>query len=665
MTPAMTQAQTLAELITNNRSVKRTISYLETENAERVVTYGELYERALGILFHLQKLGARPGDKLIIYLSNNEQFLDAFWAGMIGGIVPVPVALGISDEHKHKLLRIAKKLGKPFIYTDRKTLERIGAFAGGAGEQTTFDELAARAFYAEQVDDISKAGRIHPVKPDDTAFIQFSSGSTSEPKGIVLTHRNILTNARGAGEASEWNEGDINLTWMPLTHDMGLIGMHIMMFAHRMQLNVMPTELFIRRPLLWMTFASRKGVTITSSPNFGYRHYLKVLGDRGIGELDLSRLRLIYNGAEPISVELAEEFMTRLAPAKLRREAMYPVYGLAEATLVVSFPQPPGQPYEFISVNRHELAVGRKPSPLLKEHADALSIMAVGQPIPYSFVRIAGDDDLEVPEGHIGHVLISGDNVTKGYFENPDANAKGFTAPDSNGVRWLRTGDLGLMNGGKLHITGRAKEIIFVNGQNYYPHDIESVAIRAEGMELGKVVAAGVRAKGASTDDLILFVLHRMDMKEFLPIASMLTRLVNEHTGLEVAHVVPVKRIPKTTSGKIQRHLLEEDYANGVYSAELAELDGLRAQLEAAGGAKVTSTEIERRVKDICDAALERNIDVNDNLFEIGASSLKLIEIHEQVDRIYPGMVDLTELFDFPTIAELSRHLEGKLAATV
>jgi acyl-CoA synthetase (AMP-forming)/AMP-acid ligase II/aryl carrier-like protein len=356
--------------------------------------------------------------------------------------------------------------------------------------------------------------------------------------------------------------------------------------------------------------------------------------------------------------------MTRLAPAKLRRTAMYPVYGLAEATLVVSFPQPPGEMYEYVSVDRHELNVGKPPAPLPKEHPDALSIMAVGQPVPYSKVRIASDDDRELPENHIGHILISGDNVTKGYFENPEANARGFTAPDSNNIRWLRTGDLGMLRRGKLFITGRAKEIIFVNGQNYYPHDIESIAIRAEGLELGKVVAAGVRPKGASTDDLILFVLHRMDMKEFMPVAAQVTRLVNEHTGLEVAHVVPVKRVPKTTSGKIQRHLLEEDYVNGVYAAELKELAELRAAAEAAGGTKVTSNEIERQIKDICDAALERNIDVNDNLFEIGASSLKLIEIHEQIDRVYPGMVDLTELFDFPTIAELSRHLEGKLAAT-
>src|SRR3569832_36096 len=179
----MTLAETLAELLTNNLTVKRSVTYLEGESAARVVTYADLYERALGILHHLQKLGARPGDKLIIYLANNEQFLDAFWAAVLGGIVPVPVALGISDEHKHKLLRIARKLGKPFIYTDKKTLDRIGAFAGGAGEQDTFDSLASRSFFAEQVTDISRAGQVHASKPDDMAFIQFSSGSTSEPKG--------------------------------------------------------------------------------------------------------------------------------------------------------------------------------------------------------------------------------------------------------------------------------------------------------------------------------------------------------------------------------------------------------------------------------------------------------------------------------------------------
>ncbi len=218
------------------------------------------------------------------------------------------------------------------------------------------------------------------------------------------------------------------------------------------------------------------------------------------------------------------------------------------------------------------------------------------------------------------------------------------------------------MQDGELYITGRAKEIIFVNGQNYYPHDLESIAQRAEGLELGKVVAAGVRPKGAQTEHLVMFVLHRGGIQEFAPVATQVTRLINEQTGLEVAEVIPVKRIPKTTSGKIQRHLLEESYVDGEFDVELVELRALRSSQPAPEVA--TRSVLEDKLKSICDAALPgKRIDIHDNLFELGASSLKLIEIHENIDREYPGQVDLTELFDFPTIAELAHHLEGKLAA--
>ena len=261
---------------------------------------------------------------------------------MLGGIIPVPVALGISDEHRHKLLRIARKLGKPFIYTERRSLERIGAFAAQVGESETFEGLRSRAFLVDDLSDISRAGQVHQSRPDDVAFIQFSSGSTSEPKGVVLTHGNVIANVRGVIEAAQITEDDVSLSWMPLTHDMGLIGFHLIMFDSRVHAHLMPTELFIRRPLLWLTLASRIRATILCSPNFGYKHYLKVLGDRPVEGLDLSSVRLIFNGAEPISVELCEEFLTRLAPARLPRNSMYPVYGLAEASLAVSFP-PPGR----------------------------------------------------------------------------------------------------------------------------------------------------------------------------------------------------------------------------------------------------------------------------------------------------------------------------------
>jgi acyl-CoA synthetase (AMP-forming)/AMP-acid ligase II/acyl carrier protein len=647
---------TLTEVIERNRNFARNLTYLESESEARDVSFAELYERALGILYHLQKLGARRGDKLILFLANNEQFIDVFWAAILGGIVPVPVALGISDEHRHKLLRIARRLGAPFIYTERRSLERVGAFAASSGENEVFEALRKRAFLVDDLDDISRAGSIQRVSTNDTAFIQFSSGSTSEPKGVVLTHGNILANYYGSTEVGHFGEQDITLSWMPLTHDMGLIGFHLVMFASRAHAHFMPTELFIRRPLLWLTLASRVRATILCSPNFGYKHYLKVLGDRSVEGLDLSAVRLIFNGAEPISVELCDEFLTRLAPAKLARNAMFPVYGLAEATLAVSFP-PVGRPLRTLTLNRHRMNAGDPVEVVSDSDRDGVRLVSEGSAIPYCRVRIADDEDRELPPDRIGHVHISGDNVTRGYHEDPQANAATFTADG-----WLRTGDLGLMHGSELHISGRAKEIIFVNGQNYYPHDLEAIGQRAPGLELGKVVAAGVRARGADTEQLVVFVLHRGSMEDFLPLATQVARLINEQTGLEVAQVVPVKRIPKTTSGKIQRHLLEESYVDGEFDAELAQLAALRA---AQRGPEVGSrTEIEEKLKSICDAALEgKRVDIHDNLFEVGASSLKLIEIHELIDREYPGKVELTELFDFPTIAELALHLQGKLAA--
>jgi acyl-CoA synthetase (AMP-forming)/AMP-acid ligase II len=652
----MLKAKTLTELFDANRSAAGTITYLEGENDSRDVTYAELHERALGILYHLQRIGARRGDKLILFIGNNEQFIDAFWAAIIGGIIPVPIALGISDEHRHKLLRVARKLGAPFIYTERRSLDRIGAFAEQVGETEVFKGLRSRAFLVDDLDDISRAGKPYEAKPDDVAFIQFSSGSTSEPKGVVLTHSNVIANCDGVSQAAKLTEDDISMSWMPLTHDMGLIGFHIIMFSKRVHAHLMPTELFVRRPLLWLTLASRVRATILCSPNFGYKHYLKVLGERPVEGLDLSATRLIFNGAEPISVELCNEFLTRLEPAKLARNAMFPVYGLAEASLAVTFPEV-GAPRRTITLTRPRLNVGSPVELVAKSDKDAVELISEGKVIPYCKVRVTDDEDKPLPEDRIGHVHMTGDNVTRSYFENPEANAAAFTADG-----WLRTGDLGLFHQGELYISGRAKEIIFVNGQNYYPHDIEAIAQHADGLELGKVVAAGVRPADSQTEQLMVFVLHRSGMEDFLPLATRVTRLINEQTGLEVGAVIPVKRIPKTTSGKIQRHLLEESYLDGEFDTELKELAALRAAERGGAPEAGSLSEIENKLTTIVDTAMQgKRVGLNDNLFEVGASSLKLIEIHERIDHDYPGLVDLTELFDFPTIAELARHLQSKL----
>jgi acyl-CoA synthetase (AMP-forming)/AMP-acid ligase II len=246
-------ARTLNELMAQNHDADRCIVYHGGDSNPRRVRYAELHQRALGMLHHLQRLGAKPGDKLILLLNHNEHFIDAFWGAILGGIVPVPVAVGISDEHRHKLLRIAQRLGAPFIFTDRKAFERLGTYAAqstDASAAPAFAALRTHALLAEDVTDLATLGKPHESQPQDTAFIQFSSGSTSEPKGVVLSHTNLVAHCAAVTSAAGFTDADISLSWMPLTHDMGLIGFHLVMFANRMHMHLLPTELFVRRPLL-------------------------------------------------------------------------------------------------------------------------------------------------------------------------------------------------------------------------------------------------------------------------------------------------------------------------------------------------------------------------------------------------------------------------------
>jgi acyl-CoA synthetase (AMP-forming)/AMP-acid ligase II len=649
---------TLVDLLENNRSIDREVCYVEGGDFERRLPYGEIHARALGILHHLQAMGARRGDKLIIWLSNNEQFLDAFWAAVCGGIVPVPLAVGINDEHRQKLLRVARRLGAPLLYTDAKNLQRLEGLSARVGETALFTSLKARSFLVESITNVSRAGKLYRPSAGDLAMIQFSSGSTSEPKGVMLTHGNLIANCEAVTAVSKLSETDVSLSWMPLTHDMGLIGFYLMQFANRVQINLMATDLFVRRPLLWLQIASRKRVTITCSPNFGYRHFLKVLGGRRLEDADLSTIRLIYNGAEPVSVQLCQEFMNALEHTGLSPLAMYPVYGLAEASLAVTLPEI-NSGCRWIRANRHQLNVGAKIELNPANAGDSLDLVCVGSAIPTTEVRVVDAARAGLPDGCVGRILIRGKSVTRGYFGDLSATTD---ALDAEG--WLDTGDLGVLHEGELYITGRAKEIIVLNGQNYYPYDLENIAQRAAGLELGKVIVAGVRRPGVQSEELVVFVLHRGGMAEFVSTAQAVRRLINEHTGLDAARVIPVKRIPKTTSGKVQRHVLEQAHINGEFNAELSELEILIAASYRASD--LVGSELETRLQLLCEAALPgRRIDVNDNLFEIGASSLKLIEIHQNIGRDFPGLIDLTEMFDHPTISKLAEHIEGKLMTHV
>ncbi len=649
----MSYPATLNDALVANRRDDRHIAYINDQTDERPISFAELYQRALGVLRHLQAFGIRPGDELILFTNSNEQFVDGFWACLLGGIVPVPIAVGISDDHRHKLLAVFATLANPYVYTEDGLLQRLRNFGEAQGLARPVQALIERSLRVEEVQSIAEPGTPVAAQAQDRAFIQFSSGSTGVPKGVVLTHANLMTNIRGIVEGAGITADDVALSWMPLTHDMGLIGLHLSMVVANVSHFIMDTRLFSRRPLAWMTRASEKQATILCSPNFGYKHFLRVYESKGLENLDLSRVKIIFNGAEPIAVPLCERFCEQMARFHMPAVSMRPVYGLAEASVAVTIPTP-GVPYRTITANRHALKIGEPYERCLPGSEDAVVLPTVGVPIFGTELRIADDEANPLPDGTVGHIQIRGGNVTAGYYQKAGIDRSPYTADG-----WLDTGDLGLMYDGELVVTGRFKEIIFANGQNYYPHDIENVVQEHADLELGKVVACGARRAGAEEDELVIFVLYRADLDDFEPIANRVRRAVTAQTGLEVDEVVPINRVPKTTSGKITRRRLATDYEDGVYDEVVM---ALRERRQTHHRGEITAaTELEQLMVGICNEVVtDRELDPDDNFFEIGISSLALAEIHERLDERYPDLVDVSDFFDYPTIRELAALLARK-----
>ena len=640
---------TLTDLLADARSKDREIRFIDGENNESTVKFADLWDRALALLGSLQARGMQPGDELIIFSKSNESFVIAFWAAVLGGMVPVPVAVGISDEHRLKLFRILSQLERATLFTEADLLSRLLEFST---ERELDDITATLNNKTTLISDVDPAasGEVFESTPDDIAFIQYSSGSTSDPKGVVLSHRNLCINIRAIVEACNWTKDDQSLSWMPLTHDMGLIGYHLCVLGVGMNHAVMDTNVFVRRPLLWMSKANELRATQLCSPNFGYKHFLKLFQRKGLPDLDLSCVKLILNGAEPISWELCEEFLAALAPHGLKRSAMFPVYGLAEATVGVSLSQP-GTEYSRVTMDRHSIRVGDTFHEVSPDDDDAVSFVRVGNSIRDVSIRIADDDDATLGEGVVGNIQLHGGSVTERIYGNESATTELFT-----GDGWLRTGDCGVFVDEQLVITGRQKDIIIVNGQNYYPHDIEEIVARLDGLDLNKVVVAGATPKGGQTEELISFILYRQATEDFLPMVAQVRDLIGEQTGLEVDKVIPVARIPKTTSGKVQRAKLLQAYFDGDFDEVLDKLHP-----SDSGESDTDEDPLVAELELICrEFAKERTIGPDDNLFEVGVSSLTLTEIVLGIDEKHPGKLDISDLFDYPTLREIAAFIKEK-----
>ncbi|MFK7816964.1 MAG: AMP-binding protein [Gammaproteobacteria bacterium] len=672
------QFKTLVDALTHNRSEDRFVGFINGQDEEKIISFNALYERALGLLHVLQQKGMRQGDFLILNLNDNEKMVDIFWACQLGGIIPVPLAIGISDQHRQKIFNVYQQLAgnktthqpnknsnNVYLYTDRKTLLKLQSSAGRSSDVSTYNAITKNVLLTDDVVEISESGQIVEVAPEDISFIQFSSGSTGSPKGVVLKHRNLIANIDGIRQAAEFTPEDTSLSWMPLTHDMGLIGFHLNPIVCNYNHYIMRTDLFIRRPLYWMTTASDKKANVLCSPNFGYKHFLNAYGRKGLDDLDLSHMRLIFNGAEPISVKLCEQFSNEMSKFGLPKNSMFPVYGLAEASLAVSFP-PVEASLNVVNLQRESLAVGAKAE--ITSQSDATStLVGVGAPIPHCKVRISNHEGEELPAGTVGHIHIGGENVTEEIIgDDGEIFFEGG---------WVNTGDLGFVSsrnsnqtsnrssGQVLYITGRFKEIIFVNGQNYYPHDIEETLQSLSGLEreleLGKVVVTGVSSEKSDLEQVIVFILHKGNLDEFQRIGSKVKTSINEQFGIEVHYVLPIRKVPKTTSGKVQRSALADMYLNGEFDQVLEEIAPVKDAVARAD--ESSDDETVNAIKKICMEALpDKSFSVDDSLLELGASSLSLVEIHAGLDELYPDVIEITDLVDHPTIAALAEFIKTK-----
>ena len=333
---------TLTEALQSTAKGNKSITYIKAKNDELTVSYAELYSRALHLLYQLQQAGVKQGDELILLAEDNEQFVDVFWAAILGGIIAVPLNASSQNTAHKRVLSVFQKLNKPFIWTSTDSLQALLQYADEQQMGELKPLLQKQALLAEELLPDQNQASIADITPQDTAFIQFSSGSTGEPKGVVLSHYNLMSNIRSILKGSEATAADVSLSWMPLTHDMGIIGFHLSPLVLNTNVYLMSPELFVRRPNLWLDKISEKKATVSAAPNFAYQHILKYFKPEKQAHLDLSSLRLIFNGAEQISAALCREFNAILKPFGFKETVIFPVYGLAEASLASAFTEPTG-----------------------------------------------------------------------------------------------------------------------------------------------------------------------------------------------------------------------------------------------------------------------------------------------------------------------------------
>lgn len=633
------------------------ITFIANDQEESFLSYAELFHNAKDLLADLQATGIKKGEEIILQTDDNQNFLTAFWACILGGVIPVPVAIRRGKAGFEKVYKIWENLNSPYILTDSAHFH----YLLGANDETSIEVAAQMKQRHVLFEDMGKStGKavLHQPTLDDIAFIQYSSGSTGRPKGVVLTHRNLAYNISDLVIVMELYPHSKVLSWVPLTHDMGMIAFHLAGVAAGLHQYIMPTSLFVRRPKLWMSKVSQHKITATYSPNFGMKYYLNAIANNqeSLVGLDLSSLRSIINGAEPIASEVCREFVEKLAVVGISPNCVKPSYGLAEASVGVSSRKALAPLQEYF-LNRRALAVG---DPVVyvetESELETVSFIDLGPIFPSTLVQICGNDDQALPANYLGHVHIKGENVTKGYYNNQEATARVFTEDG-----WLRTGDLGFLTPqGTLVVTGRTKNVLILQGQNYYAHDIERLLFTLPDLDLGKVAACGLAGSAQEAEKLLLFVVFRKSTELFIPLTDQINERLMDVIGVTADAIIPVKRLPKTTSGKVQYFELLKAYQDGDFDELLSKIAD-ESQREKSMVSQQTSwneLELKKRMLGIWKEVLEQEDLRSDmNFFHYGGDSLKSSQLIYKIYSQLGYYLSRQDIFSAPTVHELCQLL--------
>lgn len=550
--PLPERAKTLPEMLAfhaAHHGDRRHLLVWQSGAEDVPITYAELDQRARSVAAGLLERGLVRGDRVALMLPTEPAFFSTFYGVIYAGGIPVPIyppaRRSTIEDHLRRQSGILENAGATMLITG-EGIGRVGDLLFGLVPGLKRIE-AARTL--EQADAVA---RPVPAEPDDIALIQYTSGSTGDPKGVVLTHANLLANIRAMGEAMEATPADVFVSWLPLYHDMGLIGAWLGSLYFGAQAVIMPPLAFLADPTRWLWAIHRHRATLSAAPNFGFELCLKALHDEDLGALDLSSWRMAVNGAEPISPNTLRRFCDALEPAGFRRGAMAPVYGLAECAVGLAFPAP-GRGAVVDRIDRDTFESRGVAVPVddpQRVDGRVLEVVACGHPLPGHEVRIVNDQGRELPERREGTLQFHGPSTTQGYFRN-ETKTRELIHGD-----WLDSGDRAYIAGGDIYLTGRIKDIIIRGGRNIHPHELEDRIGGIDGVRRGCVAVFASSEPDTGRERLIVLAETRLeDDAERKRLSAAISDASLDILDLPPDEIVlvPPRSVPKTSSGKIRR----------------------------------------------------------------------------------------------------------------